>query len=262
MKIHRFLCFGRHDKSGNAAVVVEDSHLVESERLKFAQQLEANATVFVQTDAAGVLLDYYYPHARSPLCLHATLAASAVFFERQPDSGRIRFVTGMHRQTLEVERVDQGIFIGVRPQPCPALHIDVAEAARLLRAEPAAVIGMPRLASVGSTKLLVQMKDQSALDALRPDLAAIAAWSRKQGVSGVYAYCHLHDDIYAGRNFNHLEPHLEDAATGVAAGALALALERSITLLQGDALGQPCSLMARYADGAVQVGGRVVRSAV
>ena len=54
MKIHRFLCFGRHDRSGNAAVVVEDAQLVESERLKFAQQLEANATVFVETDAAGI----------------------------------------------------------------------------------------------------------------------------------------------------------------------------------------------------------------
>jgi PhzF family phenazine biosynthesis protein len=263
MKIHRFLCFGRHDRSGNAAVVVEDAQLVESERLKFAQQLEANATVFVETDAAGVLLDYYYPHARSPLCLHATLAASAVFFERHPDSGRIQFVTSMHRQTLEVERLDQGIFIGVRSQPCPTLSIDVvAEAARLLCVEPAALVGIPRLASVGSTKLLVRMADQSALDELRPDLAAIAMWSRELGVSGVYAYCHVHDDVYAGRNFNHLEPHLEDAATGVAAGALALVLEQSITLLQGDALGQPCSLLARYVDGAVQVGGRAVRSAV
>ncbi|MFL9946266.1 PhzF family phenazine biosynthesis protein [Paraburkholderia agricolaris] len=259
MNIHRFLCFGRNDESGNAAIVVEDSHLVESERLKFAQQQDANATVFVETDAAGVRLDYYYPHTRSPLCLHATLAASAVFFERYPDNRRIQFVTSMHRQTLEVERLDRGIFIGVKSQPCPALSADLAEIARLLRIEPTALIGVPRLASVGSAKLLVQMAGQSALDALRPDLTAIAHWSRKHGVSGVYAYCHLHDDIYAGRNFNHLESHLEDAATGVAAGALALVLEQSITVLQGDALGRPCSLLARYLNGAVQVGGRATR---
>jgi PhzF family phenazine biosynthesis protein len=262
MNIHRFLCFGRNDESGNAAIVVEGSHLVESERLKFAQKQDANATVFVEADATGVRLDYYYPHTRSPLCLHATLAASALFFERYSNSGRIQFVTSMRRQVLEVERFDRGIFIDVRSQPCPPLSADLAEIGRLLRIEPTALIGDPRLASVGSTKLLVQMAGQSTLDALRPDLTAIANWSRKHGVSGVYAYCHLHDDIYAGRNFNHLDSHLEDAATGVAAGALALALEQSITLLQGDALGQPCSLLARYVGGAVQVGGRATRSAL
>jgi hypothetical protein len=47
----------------------------------------------------------------------------------------------------------------------------------------------------------------------------------------------------------------------VAAGALAVSLERSITLQQGDALGQPCTLLARYRDGLVQIGGRAVRRA-
>ncbi|MFT4506014.1 PhzF family phenazine biosynthesis protein [Caballeronia sp. 15711] len=261
MNTHRFLCFGRNDESGNAAIVVEDSHLVESERLKFAQQQDANATVFVETDAAGARLDYYYPHTRSPLCLHATLAASAVFFERYPESRRTQFVTSMHRQVLEVDRFDHGIFIGVRAQPCPTLSQANTETARLLRVEPSALIGIPRLASVGSTKLLVQMKEQSALDALHPDLKAIASWSREYGVAGAFAYCHHDNDIYAGRNFNHLEPHLEDAATGVAAGALASVLERNITLFQGDALGRPCLLLARYVDGAVQIGGRATRSA-
>jgi len=262
MHLHRMLCFGRNDESGNAAIVVEGSDLAEPERLKFAQRQDASATVFVEADAAGdIQLDYYYPHARSPLCLHATLAASAVFFERYPDIGQVRFVTSMHRQALEVERVDEAIFVGVKAQPCPALTIDVAETARLLRVEPADVMGTPGVASVGSAKLLVEVAEQSVLAALRPDLTGIAEWSRKHGVSGMYVYCRLQDGVYAGRNFNHLEPRFEDAATGVAAGALALSLERSVTLLQGDALGQPCTLMARYATGTVQIGGRAIKSA-
>ncbi|MCX4163491.1 MULTISPECIES: PhzF family phenazine biosynthesis protein [Paraburkholderia] len=263
MNTHRMLCFGRTDASGNAAIVVEDFALSESERLEFARRQDAAATVFVTTDAAGdIVLDYYYPHTRSPLCLHATLAASAVLFERNPDSARIQFVTSMHRQVLEVERTDDNILIGLKPQRCPELNVDLAETAQLLRAKPIELMGMPRLASVGSAKLLVEVANQSALQALRPDLAAIAAWSRAHGVSGLYAYCGLADDVYAGRNFNHLEPCLEDAATGVAVGALAVLLKRSITLLQGDALGQPCTLAARYLDGAVQVGGRATSSSV
>ncbi|SIT49030.1 putative epimerase, PhzC/PhzF [Paraburkholderia piptadeniae] len=259
MKIHRMRCFGRTDESGNAALVIEDSTLAEVERLEFAQQQDANATVFVDANAAcDPQLDYYYPHARSPLCLHATLAASAIYFERHPDIARLRFVTSMHRQALEVERDNQDIFVGVKAQACPALVIDGAETAGLLRANSMDLICIRGPASIGSPKLLVEVRDESLLNALRPNLTGIADWSRKRRVSGIYVYCRLRDGVYAGRNFNHLDPRFEDAATGVAAGALALMLERSITLLQGDALGQPCTLLARYMDGDVQVGGRAV----
>ena len=263
MKIHRMHCFGRTDETGNTAIVVENSALSESERLEFARQQDANATVFVDANAGGDLqLDYYYPHARSPLCLHATLAASAVFFERDPDIGRLQFTTSMHGQTLVIERDGQDIYVGAEPQRCPALIFDVAEIAKLLLVKPTDLIGIKGPASVGSAKLLVEVADESALDGLRPNLAGIVEWSRKQAVSGMFVYCHLRDGVYVGRNFNHLEPRFEDAATGVAAGALAITLERSITLLQGDALGQPCTLFARYLGGAVQIGGRAVRSAV
>ena len=219
--------------------------------------------MFVETNAAGeTQLDYFYPHMRSPLCLHATLAASAVFFERNPAIQRTRFVTSLRKQVLDVTHLDPSLFVDVNPQRCPPLSVDVADAARLLQTDPANLIGLPRLASVGSVKLLVAVSDQSVLDALQPDLPAIVSWGREQGVSGLYVYCRLHDEVYAGRNFNHLEPHAEDAATGVAAGALASLLERNITLLQGDARGQPCTLQARYRNGMVQVGGRAERSEV
>lgn len=263
MKLHRMLCFGRHEETGNAAIVVEQSALAESERLAFAQRQSAAATVFMETNAAGkTQLDYFYPHMRSPLCLHATLAASAVFFERNPEIQQTRFVTSMRGQVLEVTRLDRSIFVEVSPQRCPPLSVEVADAARLLQTEPANLIGLPRLASVGSAKLLVEVVDQSVLDVLQPDLPGIVSWGREQGVSGLYVYCRLHDGVYAGRNFNHLAPHAEDPATGVAAGALASLLERNITLLQGDARGQPCTLQARYRNGTVQVGGRAVRSEV
>jgi PhzF family phenazine biosynthesis protein len=262
MKTHRIHCFGRTDESGNPAIVVEGATLTESDRHAFARTQDASATVFVDSNAAGeVQLDYYYPHMRSPLCLHATLAASAVFFGRDADAGSIRFVTSVHRQTLEVARVDENIFIGAKAQPCPAVTVGLAETAALLRIAAADVAGIRGPASIGSPKLLVEVADRSLLDSLRPDLAGIAQWSRTHGISGIYAYCSVRDGVYAGRNFNHLEPRLEDAATGVAAGALALALERSVTLLQGDGLGRPCTLVARYVNGAVQVGGRAVRVA-
>ena len=263
MKTHRMHCFGRTDKSGNAAIVVEGSALTESERLEFAREQDTSATVFVDANTTGeLLLDYYYPHTRSPLCLHATLAASAVYFERYHEAKRLQFITSMHRQALEVERDDEAIFVHVTAQPCPASISDAAEIAALLRVKQTDLIGIRGPASIGSAKLLVEVGSESALNALCPDLAGIADWGRRHRISGMYVYCRVRDGVYAGRNFNHLVPSLEDAATGVAAGALALTLERSITLLQGDALSRPCTLFARYMGGHVKIGGRAVRSAL
>jgi predicted PhzF superfamily epimerase YddE/YHI9 len=237
--------------------------LTESETLAFARQQDASATVFLDANTAGdSQLDYYYPHTRSPLCLHATLAASAVFFARYAYMGRLQFVTSVHRQALEIERVDRDIFVGVKAQRCPALIRDVAETAKLLGVKSTDLISIRGPASVESAKLLVEVTDKSVLDALRPDLVGIADWSREHDGSGMYVYCRLSDDAFAGRNFNHLELRFEDAATGAAAGASALTLERSIALLQGDSLGQPCTLLARYVGGAVQIGGRAVSGAV
>jgi predicted PhzF superfamily epimerase YddE/YHI9 len=111
------------------------------------------------------------------------------------------------------------------------------------------------VASVGSPKLLVEVKDVDTLYALTPDLAGIAAWGKASGVSGFYVYCRLDAGTVEGRNFNHLDPALEDGATGVAAGALALALRKNLTVRQGRATGRDCLIRARVEDGAILVGG-------
>jgi predicted PhzF superfamily epimerase YddE/YHI9 len=113
----------------------------------------------------------------------------------------------------------------------------------------------PQVASVGSPKLLVEVADTGTLYGLAPDLAGIAAWSKQHGVSGLYVYCRLGAATFEGRNFNHLDPKLEDGATGVAAGALAVALGHGLTLRQGRATGRDCLIRAQVEDGAVLVGG-------
>ncbi|WP_321816041.1 MULTISPECIES: PhzF family phenazine biosynthesis protein [unclassified Paraburkholderia] len=259
LRTHSMLCFGRHEASGNPALVVEDFSSNENDRLAFARQSNAAASVFVDhTSDASLVLDFYYPHARSPLCLHATLAAGALLFSQRPDATRLHAVTSMRGQSLQIEKRGELIFVELQAQACPPVIAGLEETARLLGENVSYLMGTPGLASVGSAKLLVEVQDETALRGLTPDLAGIAAWSRAHGVSGIYAYCALGNDTYAGRNFNHLDPSLEDAATGVAAGALAVRLERDITLLQGDGRGQPCTIVATYRSGTVQVGGRVV----
>jgi PhzF family phenazine biosynthesis protein len=256
MHMQTLNCFGAHPGDGNPALVIEDDGMDPAARQAFAAA-RSMTCVFLSPDKE---VDYFYPHMRSPLCLHATLAVAAVLFARDPGAQTIAVRTAVKGQLLVLSREGGDYFVKLAPQPAPQVDIDAEQAAALLGAPGLALMSTPRVASVGSPKLLVEVKDAETLYGLRPDLAGIAAWGRQHGVNGFYVYCRLDGNTVEGRNFNHLDPGLEDSATGVAAGALAVALGqamgKALTVRQGRATGRDCLIRARVEDGAILVGGR------
>jgi PhzF family phenazine biosynthesis protein len=217
--------------------------------------------VFLSQDGEVIEVDYFYPHMRSPLCLHATLAVAAVLFGRDGARQTMAVRTAMKGQPLELSREGGDYFVRLAPQPAPQVDIGAEEVAALLGAPGLVLASTPRVASVGSPKLLAEVKDVETLHGLAPGLAGIAAWGKAHGVNGLYAWCRLGPDtspdgVFEGRNFNHLDPVLEDSATGVAAGALAAALGSGLTLRQGRATGRDCLIRVRVDGDAILVGGR------
>ena len=257
MQVRALKCFGEAPGGGNPALVIEGDRSDEAARLAFAR---ARNTTCVFLD--GEVVDFYYPHMRSPLCLHATLAVAHVLFARQPDAQVLAVSTALRGQRLELVRDGADYFVRLQAQDVaqPAVAPTLLE--RLLAAPGLVTVSPPRVASVGSPKLLVEIRHAALLHGLRPDLAAITAWGKAHGVNGIYAWCRLPDGHFEGRNFNHLEPQLEDSATGVAAGALTALLGHGLTLLQGHATGQACLIKTRAEDGAILVGGRAQPAAV
>jgi PhzF family phenazine biosynthesis protein len=264
MHEHTLICFSGGPGDGNPALVVEGDGSSAAARQALARA-RGTTCVFIDEDAdadadAATRVDYFYPHMRSPLCLHATLAVAAVLFARpgQDQDAELAVRTAMTGQRLVLTRADPDYFVRLAPQPAPAVDIDAVPLAALLDApgfEPAA---RPRLASVGSPKLLVQVADTAALHALAPDLAAIVDWGRSAGVNGLYAWCRRADGACEGRNFNHLDPALEDSATGVAVGALSLALGEDLLLHQGRATGRDCLIRTRLDGATLLVGGTAI----
>jgi PhzF family phenazine biosynthesis protein len=251
MHVQTLRCFGARPGEGNPALVIENDGMDAAARLAFAAQRNTTC-VFLSEDGE---VDYFYPHMRSPLCLHATLAVAAVLFGRPGAAATMSVRTAMKGQLLGLSREGDDYFVKLAPQPAPAVLIGDAEVAALLNAPGLALASQPRVASVGSPKLLVEVRDVDTLYGLAPDLAGIAAWGRQNGVSGLYVWCRLDAATVEGRNFNHLDPALEDGATGVAAGALAVALGCNLTVRQGRATGHDCLIMARVEDDAILVGG-------
>jgi PhzF family phenazine biosynthesis protein len=255
MHVHALICFSARSGSGNPALVIEGAapDLDPAARQAFAR--ERNTTcVFLDRDGDGagddgtLRVDYFYPHMRSPLCLHATLAVAALLFARPGAPATLAVTTALKGQRLVLSQDGDDYFVQLAPQPVPALATPPtpALAATLLNTPGAALPSAPRLASIGSPKLLVEVTDTDALYALRPDLPAIAAWGQANGVNGIYAWCRRADGDYEGRNFNHLDPVLEDSATGVAAGALSVALGHGLVLRQGRATGRDCLIRTRF----------------
>lgn len=263
MHTQLFTCFGNAHGGGNPALVVEDGPLDPAQRVLLARE-QALTCVFIDpANAAGTAatLDFVYPHTRSPLCLHATLAAAQVLFARHGSDAPLKVTTAMRGQELILTRDEETVFVRLARQESPQPAVDEALARRLLAAPALELASAPRIASVGSPKLLLEVADADTLYALAPDLDAIAAWGREHGVNGCYVWCGLGAGEYEGRNFNHLDPSLEDSATGVAAGALTIALGHGLTLHQGRATGRNCVIRTALEGEAVLVGGRSARLA-
>jgi len=261
MHTHLLRCFGAHPGAGNPALVVEDGDEAPAARGALARA-RATTCVFLDPpveDDGAWSVDFYYPHMRSPLCLHATLAAAAVLFERAQAPGPLAVRTALKGQVLALERAGDDYFVRLSAQPADAPAVDASAAAALLGVADEALASAPRVASIGSPKLLVEVADAATLYDLSPDLARITAWGKDHAVNGIYAWCRKGDGTLGGRNFNHLDPALEDAATGVAAGALTALLGRGLTLRQGRATGQDCLIRTRVDGAAIMVGGAVER---
>jgi PhzF family phenazine biosynthesis protein len=249
MQLQEVKCFGVRAGEGNAALVVQGGPDDQAGRQAFASGQNVSACVFIDGD----VLDYYYPHMRSPLCLHATLAAARVLFARQAADVPISVKTAMHGQRLVLTSEGDDVFVGLKRQAVEAVTPSLELAALLLGTPVPLLASMPVVASVGSPKLLVEVTDSAVLNALRPDLARILAWSKETRVNGVFAYCRLSEGVYMGRNFNHLDPAMEDSATGVAAGALTQLLGSGISLYQGAGR---CLIRTRVEGDAILIGGR------
>lgn len=252
--ITELLCFGAQPGQGNPALVVQRDGWDTAQRQHFAHAQQRSACVFIdRADDGGVVLDYFYPHTRSPLCLHATLAAAAVLLDDAAGTMTVR--TALRGQPLRLSRTGAGYFVALERQPAPSVALAADLPARLLDLPGVRLASAPLVVSAGSPKLLLELPDCATLQALRPDLALIAAWGQEHGVNGCYAWARRADGAIEGRSFNHLDPALEDSATGVAAAALTLHLGHGIELHQGANRGQPCLLRTALQGETVLVGG-------
>ncbi len=271
MNVQILNCFATSQaNSGNPAAIVTDCTWSKAEKQAYATQSRLPATVFItQAKDKIPVLEYFYLSCEMPMCLHGTLGAAKVLFS---DTGAKQLecatASGL---TLTLLNTGKTLQVKVSQQPVPDVIVSDDIIFHLLNLNDSSQIdrSLPLIiASVGSAKLFIPLNSLSALMALKPNTEAIREWSIANKVQGLYVYTRevYRDAKLQGNNiayfharaFNPQGGHPEDAATGVAASALAACLKSSLIIEQGYIMQRPSEITVTYKSAnEIWVGGKV-----
>jgi trans-2,3-dihydro-3-hydroxyanthranilate isomerase len=254
--------------SGNPAGVIFDFAGDRIEKQKLAQQRQLPVIVFIdQVDSDVPVLQFFYPNIETNLCLHGALAAVFLLMnQRRADYITVSNAVGTLLQAIKLD--NQVAQIKVSAEPAPTYNPDQKMLKKLLNLDDFNEIStdLPMVvASVGSPKLFVPLRSTEALATLHPNFDLIKQWSLEHKINGLYVYTSESKDpqLLQARAFNPKTGQNEDAATGVAAAALALVFKKNLIIKQGHFINKPSQLMVTYRNSEeIYVGGKVIANEV
>ncbi len=255
--------------AGNQLAVFTDARDLDSLTMQsLAREMNFAETVFVlppSSPDADVRIRIFTPALELPFAGHPTLG-SAFVLGGPLQKIVIRLETGAGVVPVELEREGPKIVFGRMEQPIPTWS-SVANADEILSALGATASSLPvERYELGPGHVYFELGSPEEVAALRPDLAALAR-ATNDG-----ANCFARDGArWKTRMFAPNHGVTEDAATGSAAGPLAVHLARhgriafgeQIEISQGAEINRPSTLHAQ-ADGSadrverVLVGGSAV----
>ena len=255
--------------AGNQLAVFTDARdLDELTMQALAKEMNFAETVFVlpaTVDDADVRIRIFTPALELPFAGHPTLG-SAFVLGGPLSKVVIRLETAAGVVPVELEREGPKIVFGLMEQPLPAWQA-VPDPAPIFAALGVSSSGLPvERYDLGPGHVFIELGSPKGVAALDPDIAALAR-ATDDGVN-----CFARDgDHWKTRMFAPNHGVVEDAATGSAAGPLAVHLARHgriafgerIEIFQGAEIGRPSKLYATaYGSGdaleRVTVGGSAV----
>ena len=237
--------------------------------LQVSAELRYSETAFVQQNGpTEFTVRYFTPASEVDLCGHATIATFGVLRQEGIVGDGDVCINHTLAGDLEVHIGQQ-----VMMQMAAARRVDKPlDTDRLHKVmdSTSAVMQWPELPveiiSTGLPDIIMPMCSVEALNAMRPDMDALAELSRDLDVVGVHAVA-LTEDGYTGhvRNFGPLYGVPEESATGTANAALTHYLQRqgiitapaTCRFLQGEAMQRPSVVTTTLNDdGSIWVGGQ------
>lgn len=253
----------RPGEGGNPCPIVAGADaLSTADMQRLTEQFGEESGFVTHDEDGGLRFRFFMPRREVPMCVHATVAATTALVAggRVPREGEmvVRTASGPCGVSWD-DRTPPRVTVEQQP-PQFGDPADVAAAAeRALGLGPGTVDRTQtiRPVSVSTFKLLVPLRHAGDVHLAEPDFDVLWRLCEDLGTSGAYVFApHLdgRPGHFVARQFPAGGGVLEDAATGVAAGALAAyvaeraagagAAWTTIEIDQGDAMGSPCTLEA------------------
>ena len=255
---------------GNPAPIVVDARGMDAEAMQAVAQAHGLESGFVVAapDGSGcdLGLRFWVPRHEMTMCGHATVGAVWLLRELGRIEGdRHRVWTRSGVVDCRTHGSGDDTFTEISQ---PAGRVDVLasdasdEVYDVLGLDPShRPAAVPVLnAATARVKTLVAVPDIETLDRLQPDLARIEDLCSRIGSTGLYPWAPGDETpgTFDARQFPAASGYPEDAATGIAAAALAYGLHRldpalvadqQVRVRQGRAMGRPSLITVRFDGG-------------
>lgn len=260
--------FAAEPGGGNPAPVVLDADSMTDEEMQQVARSQGLESAFVVQPPPGsscdLALRFWVPGHEMEMCGHATVGAVWLLdrLGRLP-ADDVAVWTSSGRVAARVRTVDgeRSVEISQPPGQVTTLQLADQDSARLrdvLRLAPTDLADAEVQNSATSrVKTLVPLRSVAVLDSLQPHLSGVEALCSVLGSTGLYPYAvsEAADRTFEARQFPRSSGYPEDAATGIAAAALAFGLlaghrvrptGEPILVRQGRAMGRPSQIQIRF----------------
>ncbi|MCJ2060171.1 PhzF family phenazine biosynthesis isomerase [Methylobacterium sp. J-048] len=257
-----FTCGGA---GGNPCPVVADAGTLDAGAMQDIARRYRHESGFVlppEDDTHDLRFRFFVPNHEMEMCAHATIGTLWVLARRgRLASAPVRIATVSGTVTGFVQAHDDGSWRVEITQPTgrvvPLASERVDTVCAALGISRDALADLPvHNAATSRVKTLIPIRWPEGLHALAPDPAAVEAACRAIGSTGLYPYAVLDGPgrTFEARQFPRSSGYPEDAATGIAAAALAFGLlhdgtvepdDRRILIHQGRAMGHLSEISVR-----------------
>jgi trans-2,3-dihydro-3-hydroxyanthranilate isomerase len=241
---------------GNPAPVVLDASEMTSTAMRelAAHYEHESAFVLPGRDGCDLSLRFFVPNHEMEMCGHATLGTVWL----------LKHLGLLAEPELTITTLS-GVVTARMTEERPAIS-QPAGRCKLVD-EPSAILEVLRLrksdledlpvinAATSRVKTLVPVRSRAMLDSIAPDFSGIAEVCDAIGSTGLYPFALVDraTATLAARQFPRSSGYPEDAATGIAATALASAVRQigvipstEVTVHQGEAMGRPSKITVTF----------------
>ena len=266
MKYYILDAFTDQPFGGNPAGVVlleSDQFPEEKLMLQIAAELRYSETAFIRRHSdKEFTIRYFTPKAEVELCGHATIASFYLLHHEGLAAGQCLCHT--LAGDLRVEAGERVMMQMAMPRIVATVN-ETKEIYKALGVNNYHPIMPIQIAYSGLPDLMIPLPDVETLQALNPDMEAIAAITKKYDAVSFHVFAFANDGYTAHvRDFAPFYGVPEESATGTANAALTfylqhngrLGAEAECAFMQGEAMGRPSVVATQIRmDGTIYVGG-------